>query len=527
MSRASSKKPTTGGEKTPSGAPEEVERFARLFSGYSKAHGTFQTLKADETGKVKGKALTERGGATLNDYAAHLNGTSAGLGVIMLRDDDTCLFGAIDYDVKTMNHAKAEAKVRELGLPLILCRSKSGGGHFYVFLKDPVAAISLQDRLTEWTAMLGMAAKTEQFPKQATRFNDNDIGSWINLPYFNAKATNRYAVVGGKPIGLSQFLDVAEAAAVPSESFQSAERLEIEGTMFYEGPPCLQHLASAGGFPEGGRNKGMLAVITYLKKRYPDDWEGYVDQYNATLAKLPSTEVIQIVKSNRKKSYSYACKDTPINAHCQRRLCLGRMFGIGEGTPESKGTDITGLTRYDSAHGDDPMWRMEVSGKPVMISNSQFYSRDEFNRACMAQANVVPIHMPPQRWLRYLGEIITSADVVQMPEDAGPTGQLWGYVENFLTQQVQATEREEIFLGKPYREDGRVYFRSQDLFRYLDARKVQYKSPQFVYQVIRVHDATNGFWHVKDAGINWWSLPAIESPVSDEAPDLKFNTESF
>jgi hypothetical protein len=93
--------------------------------------------------------------------------------------------------------------------------------------------------------------------------------------------------------------------------------------------------------------------------------------------------------------------------------------------------------------------------------------------------------------------------------------------------------RSEMYLGKPYREkdektgEERIYFRSQDLFRYLDARKVQYKSPQHVYQLLKNHDATNGFWHVGASGINWWSLPAMESPISDKTPELKFGEQEF
>lgn len=527
---AINKKASSGRVKPAAGvSASAVERFMWLFDGYSQHHGEYDMsrAKADPTGKVKGQAITVKGPATLELFQQHLQGVGNGLGVIMLRDDDTCKFAAIDYDNKTMDHIKAEAKVKELKLPLILCRSKSGGGHFYVFLKEPVPAVKVQERLMEWSAMLGMSAKTEIFPKQSARFNENDIGSWINLPYFNAEATNRYAVIGGKPASLSSFLDAAEAIAVDPTTFYPPEVAEAEDALFFEGPPCLQLLSSQGGFMEGSRNDGMLATIVYLKKRYPDDWERYVDAYNVSLAKLPAQEIVQLVKSNKKKTYNYACSKAPINAHCQRRACLGRIYGVGEGTPEAKGGSIEGLTRYDSAHGDEPMWRMEVNTKPVMVSNSQFYSRDEFNRACMAQANVVPIHMPPQRWLRYLNDIIATATVVQMPEDAGPTGQLWSHIENFCLQQVYATEKAEMYLGKPYREEGRIYFRMQDLLRYLDARKVQYKSVQHIGQLLRAHDATSGFWHVKNSGINWWALPAIEAPIGDETPELTFGTQEF
>jgi hypothetical protein len=129
---------------------------------------------------------------------------------------------------------------------------------------------------------------------------------------------------------------------------------------------------------------------------------------------------------------------------------------------------------------------------------------------------VLPIHMPPQRWLRYLSEVITTADIVQMPEDAGPSGQLWEWIETFCLQQVNALTKEEVWLGKPYRENGRVYFRSHDLFRYLEARRVKFSSQQAVWQVMKDRGAGQEKWHIKKRFVNVWHLPMPEPMELDE-----------
>lgn len=515
----------SGGASSPSGAI--VRRFCTLFSGYSKAYGTFEIKKADEKGKMAGTAKTIRGLASAEVYERHLSGVGAGLGIVPLRDDDTVVFGAIDYDNRKADHLKAEEAVKKLALPLIVCRSKSGGAHFYCFTKEPIAASVMRDRLAEWTAKLGMAATTEHFPKQSARFNDNDIGSWINLPYFGGLEGpgDRYAIINGAPATLSSFLSLAESLRVSLDDAQEeAPIAPAAEDLFPEGPPCLQHLASIGGFAEGTRNDGMLNVITYLKKAKPDDWRSHVDRYNQRLANLGSAEIEDLKKTHSKgKSYNYTCKRPPINAHCNRRACLGRLYGVGEGTPESKGMDIQALTRYDSAQGDEPLWGMEINGKRVMVSNNQFYSRDEFNRQCMAQANVLPIRMPPARWLAYLGEIIQTATYVPMPADAGPTGQLWEWVENFCLQKASAMEKEEVYLGKPWREDGKVYFRSHDLFKYLDRHRVKYPSEKHVWSMLGDHGADKKPLHIKTAAgwkyVNTWVLPIPEMAL-DEAPPL-------
>lgn len=500
---------------------EDVRRFAALFSGYELAHGTYEIRGKAADGKVTGKAQTMRGGATPGHYRAHLEGKGSGVGIIMLRQDNTVCFGAIDYDVKTMDHVKAEAQIRALNLPLILCRSKSGGGHFYCFAAEPIPAVHMLERLSEWRAVLGMSDKTEVFPKQTSRYDASDIGNWINIPYFGVgkdTGTNRYGYHMGIPLDLKGFLELAESRRVTPDMMQlpakATSRDTDEETLFLEGPPCLQLLEAQGGFVQGTKKEGMFNVGVYLRKRYPDDWKEHIDRYNATMAQIKSDEVQGIVKQVGKKEYSYKCSQPPINSCCNKRLCRMRMWGVGSTDGEDgQGVSIGALIRYDSSNGDDPLFAMEVNGKRVLVTTSQLYSRDEFNRACISQANVIPVHMTPVRWLKFLGKFLPTADVVPLPEDASPTGQLWEYITMFLTQSVIATEREKIQLGVPYREGDKMYFRSIDLFKFLDARRLPYKSPQQVWEVLRQRGADKGFWNIHGRGINYWSLPA---PARDE-----------
>lgn len=496
---------------------QDAERFASLFAGYSLAYGTYAIRGSGPDGKATGKAQTLRGSPTVELYRNHLDGKGAGLGVIMLREDNTVFFGAIDYDVKTMDHVKAEAKIRALNLPLVLCRSKSGGGHFYCFTSEPVPAYMMRDRLDEWKALLGMAASTEAFPKQTSRYNDEDIGNWINLPYYQAEDTNRYALAMGSRLPLQGFLDLAEHHRQSLAQMQTAT---AEATvLFEEGPPCLQTIEAQGGFMDGTKKDGMFNVGVYLKKAFADDWAARLDSYNKVMANLKSDEIQGLVKQLNKKDYSFKCKLPPINSCCNRRVCRTRMYGVGQtDTDDSRGYSLGALTRYESPNGDEPLWALEVNGKRVLVTTQQIYSRDEFNRACISQANVIPVHMTPARWLKQLNELLPTADVTPLPEDASPLGQLWEYIEMFLTQQVMATEREKIVMGQPYKEGDTVYFRSVDLFKYLDGRRVQYKSQQFVWEFMRRKGGDKTFWNIGGRGINVWHLPAPQVPVTKEEP---------
>lgn len=493
----------------------DVERFAALFDGYDLAYGSYLIRGKSENGKVIGKPQTHRGKATLEHYRLHLEGVGGGLGVIMLKSNDTVSFAAIDYDNKKMDHVKAELQIRGLDLPLVLCRSKSGGGHFYCFMKSETPAIDVRERLGEWTSLLGLAATTEQFPKQTTRFNEDDVGSWINLPYFAADATNRYAIVDGKQMTLREFLDYAESKLVTLSDMEHSA-LE-DSALFDEGPPCLQTIEAQGGFQEGTKKDGMFNVGVYLRKRFPDDWEKRLDAYNGVMAQLRSDEVQGLVKQLGRKDYSFKCKQPPINACCNRRVCRTRQFGVGEsGGEESKGYSIGNLIRYEAGEGDSPLYAMEINGKRILVTHEEFYNRDSFNKAAFAQINLIPVYMTPTRWLKTLNELILTASVVPLPVDASPTGQLWEHITMFLTQQVMATEREKVTLGVPYREGDRVYFRSMDLFGYLNARRIPFKSQQHVWDVLRRKGGDKIFWNLSGKGVNVWYLPA---PSMGEEPD--------
>lgn len=267
----------------------------------------------------------------------------------------------------------------------------------------------------------------------------------------------------------------------------------------------------------------MFNVAVYLRKRFPDDWQRRIDEYNGKMANILSDEVQGIVKQVSKKAYSYKCKQPPINAVCNRRLCRLRLYGVGEtDAVESRGHAIAALTRYETTNGDEPLFAMEVNGKRVLVTTPQLYSRDEFNRACISQANVIPVHMTPVRWLKFLNDFLPTADIVPLPEDASPLGQLWENIIVFLTQSVMATELARISLGVPYREGSTIYFRSLDLFAHLNSRRVPFKSPQQVWELLRGKGGSKKFMNTGGRSMNVWFIPA---PADEEVQNAVANTQ--
>ena len=56
------------------------------------------------------------------------------------RENNTCRWGCIDIDEYNFNHLVLITNIRKLKLPLIVCRSKSGGAHVFLFTKKFVSA---------------------------------------------------------------------------------------------------------------------------------------------------------------------------------------------------------------------------------------------------------------------------------------------------------------------------------------------------------------------------------------------------
>jgi hypothetical protein len=308
-------------------------RFLALFAPGETGHG-YYTLIGDGVreectteGKldhaVKGFAKEP---VTTELWVQHLAGKQ-GLGVVPIRRDGTVKWGAIDIDVYGIDPIEVANRILVLDLPLIVCRSKSGGAHVYMFTSEPVSAFAMQTRLRDIAALLGHGG-VEIFPKQ-TALAEGDSGSWVNMPFFDGDNGSRYAVrPDGERLTMEQFLSRAEQVAVNADYFKPKATKEKE--TFPDGPPCLNHLATIG-YPTLW-NVTLFNIGLYFKKSLPSGWERAVEQVNAGIqSPLPWGEVAAIIKSIASKEFNYQCKNQPLSQYCNSARCRMRKFGVGGG----------------------------------------------------------------------------------------------------------------------------------------------------------------------------------------------------
>ena len=497
-----------------------IKRFARLFRGLETAYGTFNITGKQANGKAKGKASVVRAKRTLVTFERHLNGEQ-GVGIIPINESNACFWGAIDLDIYPLDHAALVKTIHRQKLPLVVCRSKSGGGHIYLFLKEAVPSETLQNKLIEIASELGCAVGTDIFPKQIVLVLERgDTGNFLNLPYFKHDTGLRYAFKqDGAAATLAEFVQMAEDAAITPQQLDALlekEALDVDERI-KDGPPCLQILLRQG-FPEGTRNNGLFNLGVYLRKAFPADWETKILEYNQAVLEPPLdlSEVNVVAEQIRKKDYQYKCSDVPICNFCNRDLCRSRRYGVGGDVNTSR---IANLRKYDS---EPPLWFLDVNGSPVELDTEALQRQPKFQILCMEQINQMPRTITRQAWEAQMNTLLstmveTEGAIIHTSEDTSIRGQFYELLEEFTTHMQAALDREEILLRRPWTNEttNRTYFRLKDLEAFLKRQRfTDYRSNK-IAQRLRDIDGLSEQLSVNGRPIRCWSIPAFE-PIEEE-----------
>jgi len=344
------------------------QSFARLFAGFDGAYGTYKTTHPGSNGKVEmdGPA-TVREPVVDATWQAHLFGIRP-IGIIPIDRKQQCRWGAIDVDVYPMDPLDVIRKVKSQALPLVVCRSKSGGAHAYLFLDKPHPAEAVRTTLKGFAARLGYGG-AEVFPKQTkVEWDAGDLGNNLNLPYFNAEEPTRYAYNDdGQILDFDGFLDYATRHLTNLQTLRAEERARPRAAAENpeeDGPPCLQALYQ-GGFPPGARHNGLFAIGVWAKKAFPEDWERVLKEYHDRYFQPPKPKDLEDVKQSlTRKGYNFRCHEAPIAAYCNRVVCLQRRHGVSslEGVPFSELTKIA---------CDPPVYFLSVEDKRIQVTSRQ------------------------------------------------------------------------------------------------------------------------------------------------------------
>ena len=499
------------------------KRFFQLLSGLERAHGTYTLSgKITEKGKKQGHALTKTEPATEELWEKHLNG-EYGLGIFPLKDDGTCKWGAIDVDIYNLDFNKLEQDLSKIKLPLIVCRTKSGGAHIYLFLKDFTDAKLVRTKLMEAAVTLGYSG-VEIFPKQIRLASEKDFGNWLNMPYFDYKQPTRHAIKDGKKLSAEEFLNLAESSLINEDDLKNII-LEKDPAL-ENGPPCLQSLSKMG-FPDGTRNQGLFNLGIYVRKRYgEDDLANHLDEMNQKFMDPPlgHKEVAGIVKAVMKKNYSYRCNDQPICDFCNRQICLGRKYGVGGGS-DDVGVEIVGIIKVKT---DPPTWIVDINGARIEMDTETLLNQRKFQKVVLEELTILTNLIKPPKWSTLMKEKAENAEEQEAPSDAGSKGQLINFLEDFCTGYAQAASRDEMILGKPWTNENRTYFRSADFQKFLQQQRFIGFDGRRLWNALRTIGAKHHQFFEKGKNIQCWSIPAFAEQTEEfDVPKVEDYPDKF
>ena len=506
----------------------DAKRFAAIFDGLKQAYGTFEVDSTKANGKNTGKARVVREPRTTEHFEQHLAGDGAGIGIIPINENDSCKWGCIDIDEYPLDHGKLIEKIRRGNIPLVICRSKSGGAHCFLFCKEWVTAKTMQSTLQHLASGLGYGG-SEIFPKQIKLFLDRgDIGNFLNMPYFNAEDGLRYAFNDdGTAATLQEFFDLYEAHVQTPEQLEALTQAKVENTAIVDGPPCLQTLC-AQKISEGGRNNGLFSIGVYLRKAYPDTWQDEILHHNMAYIDppLPLNEVNLVVKQLEKKDYAYRCSDAPIQPYCNRELCQTRKYGIGAAVSDMA---VANLRKYNSI---PPVWFLDVNGVPLELDTDALQNQTVFQKACIEQLNFMPQTMPRRGWEARINQLMkemaeTDGSIMEVSEDASINGQFYEYLDEFCTSTQKAEDREEILLRRPWvdEETNAVHFRLKDFEGFLRKNRFSEFKTHKVAQRLRDINGESVVLKVKGKPLRVWRVPVQDIP-HDQLESKAFETRT-
>ena len=429
-----------------------IERFKNIFTGLERAHGVTIVEETNGNGaKIKGKSFVKRQPVTDELWKNHLEGKE-NLGIIPINDNNQCRWGCIDIDSYAgFDHKKLIDKITNMKLPLIVCRSKSGGAHVFLFTKNYVSAKIMRDKLVQIRAVLGYG-NSEVFPKQTELKSQDDTGNFLNLPYFNYKNSVRYAFKDdGSGATLDDFFLLQERHKQDDINTIEVKRPE---TKYSDGPPCIE-LMSENKIGEGGRNNALFHYGVYAKQKWPDGWKSKLNVFNETAMEHPlaDSEVDIVIKQHDKKDWGYKCNDQPMCSLCDKTLCRSRKFGIGQ---EVLFPNLTDLQVIDL---EDPYYYLNVDGDRLKLESVKHLRQQSlFQEACMVQLKNRPPTLKEKDWVHITNILLQGAEVTEPAAGLRTEDQLQNHLQEYCLNRTQLDSKEDLPRGGTWTNNGYHHF---------------------------------------------------------------------
>jgi len=497
------------------------EDFFRVFPGLNRAYGQF-FITEKKGPKLDGFGKTIRESYNEELWKQHLDGKT-GLGVIPIDEKNQCKWGCLDVDDYSVDIEKISKQFVKKNL--IVCRSKSGGAHIFIFTKKPVSASSMINKLKDIVKRFGFV-KYDLRPQQTQLLNKEDVGSWLNMPYFGGEQSDRYALYDGEVLTPEHFIKWVDKFSVDNLeeiNLSFIEKLNKSSEILQGGPPCLQQLLSQGSLGEGSRNNGLFNIGVYLRKRFPEEWQEKLEEYNDEYLDPPlkPREFTSVLNSLDKKTYNYKCKDSPINSVCNKTKCLTCEFGIND---EGTMPILNSITKILT---NPPQYFLTLSEKKVgPLSSKQVYSFIDFKQVVFENLDMLLPKINDKLWTETINDLMSRVISVEAPKDSSNEGRLLELLERFCTGSTSSTELEDLLRSKAVIQEAVTEFRINDFMEFLDRHRFKEFKLHEITAYLKNLGATHSGKKIKGKFTNTWSVPNFQMQTED-FKQPKINKEAY
>ena len=466
----------------------DSQRFAQLFRGKTNTYvkNELPREKPEEGKKIKTNVTNNEGKVDKDLLLNHLEGRF-GVGICPVNAEGKCYFGVLDIDYYQPKIKRVLHFIREYQLPLLPCRSKSGGLHVYLILSKAVSAKTMRETLAQISYYFSLDTiygngKVEIFPKQEKA---EGFGSSITLPYFNAEKPYTYLLdLDGNPFTFKEALDYIQGHLTSIDNVKEA----LSKLPFSDAPPCIQRilLSEEVGGEDSGRNNFLFSYAVYAKKKYNSGFEDYVKEINNGFSvPLEESVVNQICESVKNNEYLYKCKDIPCKAFCNKSDCRKREYGLGKDKGHFMDVDFGQLYRYKTA---EPyyIWKLRLQGQEAwkdVVFKDEGYLLDQrnFAKMCVRYLNKAPYHVSDNDWCNTLNSVLPNIIDVEVKQETDTSGLSMlqnAFVEYLSNKQSRRDSPYQINVGLCVRQTvngvSKYFFTHIGFANYLRNQKINF-----------------------------------------------------
>ena len=411
-------------------------------------------------------------------WRQHLSGERS-LGIVPIQDNGKCNWACIDIDTYKGDICKQSVGfLKKHKIPAIVCRSKSGGAHIDFFFKEEIPAPKVIRKLNSIAKSMGHEG-AEVFPKQV-KLEPDQYGNWLNMPYFDADLTLRYAFdLNNNQLEVEEFIAAAGKIALTAKEFDAIKPPELEFA-FSDGPPCLAQFAMQGGVSEGGRNNALFQMAAYAKNKFGEEgWQEETEKMNNLYIDPPLTgrELADTVfKSNDRRDYGYMCTHPPMVNACNKQVCMRRQYGVGGAAEDEFEADINleDLKKlvYELPNGnlidDNPKWELTIKNRVVRFPDTSYLQEQrKFANRCINKVNTYPPTLPAGRWRMMMADRLKNVEIVRIPFEQSEHAQTLEYLKDFLRNMGHAKNVSQLMDGLAFRDKGVYRFRLESLIDFI------------------------------------------------------------